>query len=82
MLKLERIQKNQKICDENIQTLKLTFNDYQQELLNNMNAKNEEAKAKFALEQKENMKKIEEIYNKKIQNLNQKKQKLQKRKMN
>ena len=62
----------QKICDENIQTLKLTFNDYQQELLNNMNAKNEEAKAKFALEQKENMKKIEEIYNKKIDEVNEK----------
>ena len=65
----------QKICDENIQTLKLTFNDYQQELLNNMNAKNEEAKAKFALEQKENMKKIEEIYNKKIDEVNEKRMK-------
>ena len=62
----------QKICDENIQTLKLTFDGYQQELLNNMNAKNEEAKAKFALEQKENMKKIEEIYNKKIDEVNEK----------
>ena len=54
----------QKVCDENIQTLKITFNEYEQELMNNMNVKNEEAKAKFALEQKENVKKIEEIFNK------------------
>ena len=56
----------QKICDENIQTLKETFNGYEQELLNNMNVKVEETKTKFALEQKENMKKIEEIFGKRI----------------
>ena len=62
----------QKVCDENIQTLKLTFNDYQQELLNNMNVKNEESKSKFALEQKENIKKIEDIFNKKLDEINEK----------
>ena len=62
----------QKVCDENIQTLKLTFNDYQQELLNNMNVKNEESKSKFALEQKENIKKIEDIFNKKLDEINKK----------
>ena len=62
----------QKVCDENIQTLKLTFNDYQQELLNNMNVKNEESKSKFALEQKENIKKIEDIFNKKLDEVNEK----------
>ena len=56
----------QKICDENIETLKKIFNDYQQELLNNMNVKNEETKAKFALEQKDNMNKLEEIFSKKV----------------
>ena len=62
----------QKVCDENIQTLKITFNEYEQELMNNMNVKNEEAKAKFALEQKENVKKIEEIFNKKLDEVNEK----------
>ena len=62
----------QKICDENIQTLKITFNDYEQELLNNMNVKNEEAKAKFTLEQKENIKKIEEMLVKKIDEIDEK----------
>ena len=62
----------QKVCDENIQTLKITFNDYEQELLNNMNVKNEEAKAKFTLEQKENIKKIEEMVVKKIDEVNEK----------
>ena len=62
----------QKICDENIQTLKITFNDYEQELLNNMNVKNEEAKAKFTLEQKENIKKIEEMLVKKIDEVDEK----------
>ena len=62
----------QKVCDENIQTLKITFNEYEQELMNNMNVKNEEAKAKFALEQKENVKKIEEIFNKKVDEVNEK----------
>ena len=36
------------------------------ELLNNMNVKNEETKAKFALEQKDNMNKLEEIFSKKV----------------
>ena len=62
----------QKVCDENIQTLKITFNDYEQELLNNMNVKNEEAKAKFTLEQKENIKKIEDMVVKKIDEVNEK----------
>jgi len=62
----------QKVCDENIQTLKITFNEYEQELMNNMNVKNEEVKAKFALEQKENVKKIEEIFNKKLDEVNEK----------
>ena len=62
----------QKVCDENILTLKITFNEYEQELMNNMNVKNEEAKAKFALEQKENVKKIEEIFNKKLDEVNEK----------
>ena len=58
--------------DENIDILKTTFNDYQQELLNNMNVKNEEAKGKFALEQKENMKKLEDIFNKRLDETNEK----------
>ena len=62
----------QKICDENIQTLKVTFNEYEQELLNNMNTKNEEIKAKFSLEQKDNMKKIEDIFGKRIDEVNEK----------
>ena len=62
----------QKICDENINSLKITFNEYQQELLNNMNVKNEEAKGKFALEQKENIKTIEELFNKRIEEVNEK----------
>ena len=62
----------QKICDENIQTLKITFNEYEQELLNNMNVKNEESKAKFALEQKENLKKIEDLFTKKVDEVNEK----------
>ena len=62
----------QKVCDENIDILKTTFNDYQQELLNNMNVKNEEAKGKFALEQKENMKKLEDIFNKRLDETNEK----------
>jgi hypothetical protein len=62
----------QKICDENINSLKITFNEYQQELLNNMNVKNEEAKGKFALEQKENIKTIEELFNKRIEEINEK----------
>ena len=59
----------QKICDENIEALKVTFNGYQQELLNNMNVKNEETKAKFALEQKDNMNKLEEIFSKKVDDI-------------
>ena len=62
----------QKVCDENINSLKITFNEYQQELLNNMNVKNEEAKGKFALEQKENIKKIEELFNKRLEEVNEK----------
>ena len=62
----------QKICDENINTLKITFNEYEQELLNNMNVKIEEVKAKFSLEQKENMKKVEEIFGKRIDEVNEK----------
>ena len=62
----------QKVCDENISSLKITFNEYQQELLNNMNVKNEEAKGKFALEQKENIKKIEELFNKRLEEENEK----------
>ena len=62
----------QKICDENIQTLKVTFNEYEQELLNNMNTKNEEIKAKFSLEQKEKKKKIEDIFGKRIDEVNEK----------
>ena len=62
----------QKICDENIQTLKVIFNEYEQELLNNMNTKNEEIKAKFSLEQKDNMKKIEDIFGKRIDEVNEK----------
>ena len=62
----------QKVCDENISSLKITFNEYQQELLNNMNVKNEEAKGKFALEQKENIKKIEELFNKRLEEVKEK----------
>ena len=59
----------QKICDENIENLKKIFNEYQQELLNNMNVKNEETKSKFALEQKDNMNKLEEIFSKKVDDI-------------
>ena len=62
----------QKICDENIETLKTAFNEYEQELLNNMNVKNEETKTKFALDQQENMKKIEELFRKRIDEGNEK----------
>ena len=62
----------QKICDENIEALKVTFNGYQQELLNNMNVKNEETKAKFALEQKDSMNKLEEIFGKKVDEVHEK----------
>ena len=37
-----------------------------------MNVKNEEAKGKFALEQKENMKKLEDIFNKRLDETNEK----------
>ena len=54
------------IYDEDIKALKITYDGYQRELLNNMNAKMEESKTKFSLEQNENMKKIEEIIVKKV----------------
>ena len=37
-----------------------------------MNTKNEEIKAKFSLEQKDNMKKIEDIFGKRIDEVNEK----------
>ena len=54
------------VYDEDIKTLKVTYDGYQKELLNNMNTKMEENKTKFSLEQSENMKKIEEMFDKKV----------------
>ena len=54
------------IYDEDIKILKATFDGYEKELLNNMNAKIEEVKAKFGLDQTENLKKIEEMFDKKV----------------
>ena len=55
------------VYDEDIKTLKVTYDGYQKELLNNMNTKMEENKTKFSLEQSENMKKIEEMFDKKVE---------------
>ena len=54
------------VYDEDIKALKATFDGYEKELLNNMNNKIEESKTKFALDQTENMKKIEEMFGKKV----------------
>ena len=54
------------VYDEDIKALKATFDGYEKELLNNMNSKIEESKTKFSLDQTENMKKIEEMYDKKV----------------
>ena len=54
------------IYDEDIKILKATFDGYEKELLNNMNSKIEEIKAKFGLDQTENLKKIEEMFDKKV----------------
>ena len=54
------------IYDEDIKILKATFDGYEKELLINMNTKIEEIKAKFGLDQTENLKKIEEMFDKKI----------------
>jgi len=54
------------IYDEDIKSLKATFDGYEKELLNNMNKKIEEMKTKFSLDQAGNMKKIQELFNKKV----------------
>ena len=54
------------VYDEDIKALKATFDGYEKELLNNMNSKIEESRTKFSLDQTENMKKIEEMYDKKV----------------
>ena len=54
------------IYDEDIKSLKATFDGYEKELLNNMNIKIEEMKTKFSLDQDDNMKKIQELFVKKV----------------
>lgn len=54
------------IYDEDINILKAKFDGYEKELINNMNTKIEETKAKFGLDQTENLKKIEEMFDKKV----------------
>jgi hypothetical protein len=54
------------VYDEDIKSLKATFDEYQKELLNNMNSKIEEIKTKFALNQTDNMKTIHEMFEKKV----------------
>ena len=54
------------IYDEDLKSLKATFDQYEKELLNNMNNKFEEFKTKFALDQADNMKKIQEMFDKKV----------------
>ena len=54
------------IYDEDIKSLKATFDGYEKELLNNMNNKIEDMKTKFSLDQTDNMKKIQELFDKKV----------------
>ena len=54
------------IYDEDIKSLKATFDQYEKELLNNMNNRFEEFKTKFSLDQADNMKKIQEMFDKKV----------------
>ena len=54
------------IYDEDIKSLKATFDGYKKELLNNMNKKIEEMKTKFSLDQADNLKKIQELFDKKV----------------
>ena len=54
------------IYDEDIKAFKATFDGYQRELSNMMNSKIKESQQKFSLDQGENMKKIEEMFNKKV----------------
>ena len=54
------------IYDEDIKALKANFDGYEKELMNNMNYKIEENKTKFSLDQGENMRKIQEMFEKKV----------------
>ena len=54
------------IYEEDIKSLKAHFDEYERELLNNMNSKIEEIKTKFALDQTGNMKKIQEMFETKV----------------
>ena len=54
------------IYEEDIKALKANFDGYEKELMNNMNYKIEENKTKFSLDQGENMRKIQEMFEKKV----------------
>ena len=54
------------IYDEDIKSLKATFDGYEKDLLNNMNNNIEEMKTKFSLDQAGNMTKIQELFDKKV----------------
>ena len=60
------------VYDEDIKALKATFDGYEKELLNNMNNKIEESKTKFGLDQIENMKKIQDMFDKKVDETHEK----------
>ena len=61
-----------KICDENILPLKEMISGYENDILNNMKSKIEESKTKFSLDQIDNVKKIQDMYDKKVEELNKK----------
>lgn len=59
----------QKVCDKNIIPLKEIISGYERNLMNSMNTKIEKSKEKFGLEQVNNMKKIQDMYEKKVDEL-------------
>ena len=61
-----------KICDENILPLKEMISGFETNILNNMKTKIEESKNKFSLDQIDNVKKLQDMFDKRVEELKEK----------